>query len=204
MSGSTLAMLGLVNREGVDTTAAFGVMNQLWSYVQMPAVAVGGAVSAMVAQNIGANKWERIDRIVWSGVGINLAMSGVLVTLSTIFAAPLLGLFLPVGSAAIPIAIHINHVIGWSFMLMGVSVVVTFAVRANGAVVAPLVILIIAAIVVRFSVGFGLHDRYGADAIWGAFIAASLASCLLSLAYYLHGGWKKAKVMPFAPPAPAA
>lgn len=203
MSGSTLAMLGLVNREGVDTTAAFGVMNQLWSYVQMPAVAVGGAVSAMVAQNIGANKWERIDRIVWSGVGINILMSGVLVTLSTIFAAPLLGLFLPAGSSAIPIAIHINHVIGWSFMLMGVSVVVTFAVRANGAVVAPLVILIIAAIVVRFSVGFGLHDRFGADAIWGAFIAASLASCILSLIYYLHGSWKKAKVMPFAPPAPA-
>ena len=86
---------------------------------------------------------------------------------------------------------------------MGVSVVVTFAVRANGAVVAPLVILIIAAIVVRFSVGFGLHDRFGADAIWGAFIAASLASCILSLIYYLHGSWKKARVMPFAPPAPA-
>ncbi len=203
MSGSTLAMLGLVNREGVDTTAAFGVMNQLWSYVQMPAVAVGGAVSAMVAQNIGANKWERIDRIVWSGVGINVLMSGVLVLATTVFAAPLLGLFLPAGSAAIPIAIHINHVIGWSFMLMGVSVVVTFAVRANGAVVAPLVILIVAAVVVRFSVGFGLHNRYGADAIWGAFIAASLASCILSLVYYLHGGWKKAKAMPFAPPAPA-
>jgi putative MATE family efflux protein len=54
MSGSAIVMIGLVNREGVATTAAFGVMNQLWSYVQMPAVAVGAAVSAMTAQNIGA------------------------------------------------------------------------------------------------------------------------------------------------------
>lgn len=196
MSGSAVVMIGLVNREGVDTTAAFGVMNQLWSYVQMPAVAVGGAVSAMVAQNIGANKWDRVGRIVWSGIGINLLMSGVLILLMTLFATPLLQLFLPIGSPAIDIAIHINHIIGWSFILMGVSVVVTFAVRANGAVVAPLLILIFSAVIVRFSIGFTLHDRFGADAIWAAFIATSIASCVLSIAYYLNGSWKKAKAMP--------
>lgn len=204
MSGSAVVMIGLVNREGVDTTAAFGVMNQLWSYVQMPAVAVGSAVSAMVAQNIGANNWARVDRAVWSGIVINLIMSGILVLLTTVFATPLLGLFLPDGSPAIAIAIHINHVIGWSFILMGISVVVTFAVRANGAVLAPLLILIFSAIVVRFLVGFGLHDRFGADAIWGAFIATSIVSCLLSISYYLHGSWRKAKAMSFAPPAETA
>lgn len=206
MSGSAVVMIGLVNREGVDTTAAFGVMNQLWSYVQMPAVAVGGAVSAMVAQNIGANKWERVGRIVWSGIGINLLLSGVLILLITLFATPLLQLFLPIGSPAIDIAIHINHIIGWSFILMGVSVVVTFAVRANGAVVAPLLILIFSAVIVRFSIGFTLHDRFGADAIWAAFIATSIASCVLSIAYYLNGSWKKAKAMPTmdAPPLQTA
>ncbi len=205
MSGSAVVMIGLVNKEGVDTTAAFGVMNQLWSYVQMPAVAVGGAVSAMVAQNIGANKWDRVGRIVWSGIGINLLMSGVLIMLLTLFATPVLGLFLPLDSPAIDIAIHINHIVGWSFILMGVSVVVTFAVRANGAVLAPLLILVFSAVVVRFSIGFGLYDRFGADAIWAAFIATSIASCILSISYYVHGGWKKAKAMPAmtATPLPA-
>jgi putative MATE family efflux protein len=191
MSGSSLVMIGLINREGVDTTAAFGVMNQLWSYVQMPAVAVGSAVSAMVAQNIGAGKWDRVGRIVWSGAGINVLMTGALLVAITLFATPLLRLFLPVDSGAIPIAIHINHLIGWTFILMGVSMVVTFAVRANGAVLAPLLILIFASIVVRFSIGFGLHDRFGAEAIWASFIATGLVSGLLSLAYYLYGGWRK-------------
>lgn len=203
MSGSAVVMIGLVNREGVDTTAAFGVMNQFWSYVQMPAVAVGSAVSAMVAQNIGANKWDRVNRIVWSGIAINLLMSGVLIALMTIFARPLLELFLPGGSPAIAIAIHINHIIGWSFILMGVSVVVTFAVRANGAVMAPLLILIFSAVIVRFSIGFGLYDRIGADAIWGAFIATSIVSCLLSIGYYMHGGWRSAKAMTMHPAAAA-
>ena len=193
MSGSAVVMIGLVNREGVDTTAAFGVMNQLWSYVQMPAVAVGGAVSAMVAQNIGANKWDRVGRIAWAGAGINVLMTAVLIAAITIFATPILRLFIPAGSAAIPIAIHINLVIGWSFLLMGISVVVTFAVRANGAVIAPLLILIFATIIVRFSIGFGFHDRYWADAIWWAFNLAAISSFLLSIGYYFHGGWRKLK-----------
>src|SRR4029079_13226825 len=32
ISGSALALIGLVNREGVETTAAFGVAMQLWTY----------------------------------------------------------------------------------------------------------------------------------------------------------------------------
>jgi Na+-driven multidrug efflux pump len=78
---------------------------------------------------------------------------------------------------------------------MGVSVVVTFAVRANGAVMAPLLILIFSAVIVRFSIGFGLYNSVGADAIWAAFIATSITSCLLSIGYYVHGGWKSAKPM---------
>ena len=195
MSGSAVVMLGLVNREGVATTAAFGVMNQLWSYVQMPAVAVGGAVSAMVAQNIGADKWERVGKIVWAGIGINVLMTGVLVAAITLFATPILRLFLPAGSDAMPIALHINHLIGWTFIQMGISMVVTFAVRANGAVIAPLVILILSAVIIRFAVGFGLYGRFGADAIWGSYMAAAVASCLLSVAYYAEGSWRNRKAM---------
>lgn len=194
MAGSSLIMIGLINREGVDTTAAFGVMNQLWSYAQMPAVAVGSAVSAMAAQNIGAGRWDRIGKVALAGVGINTLMTASLILGITLAAKPLLGLFLPDGSAAIPIAIHINHIIGWSFILMGVSMVLTFLVRANGAVVAPLVILIVSAVVIRFAIGFGLHPRFGADAIWWSFIAASVVSFGLTIAYYLHGGWKRTKI----------
>lgn len=170
----------------------------------MPAVAVGAAVSAMAAQNIGAGKWDRIGKVALAGVGINVLMTGTLILTITLFAKPLLGLFLADSSPAIPIAIHINHVVGWSFILMGISMVVTFLVRANGAVLAPLLILIISAVIVRFAVGFGLYPQYGADAIWWAFIAAGTASFVLSVAYYLHGGWKKLNILAPSPPLPVA
>jgi putative MATE family efflux protein len=203
MAGSSLIMIGLINREGVDTTAAFGVMNQLWSYAQMPAVAVGGAVSAMAAQNIGAGKWDRINKVAGAGVGINILMTAALILGITLAARPLLGLFMPNDSPAIAIAIHINHIIGWSYILMGVSIVLTFLVRANGAVIAPLMILIVSAVIIRFGVGFGLYPHYGAEAIWWAFIAASISSFGLSVAYYLYGSWKTVKIT-LAPSHPEA
>jgi putative MATE family efflux protein len=200
MSGSALVMIGLINREGVNTAAAFGVLNQIWSYVQMPAVAVGSAVSAMAAQNIGAGKWDRISRIAWAGSGINIVMTVVIIAVFTVAAQPILGLFLKDGSKAIPIAIHVNNVIGWSYILMNVSMVLTFLVRANGAIVAPLIFLIVSAIGVRFGIGFGLYASYGADAIWWAFIAASVVSFGLSVGYYWYGSWRRLSIMsPFRP-----
>ena len=72
ISLSALALIGIVNREGVDTTAAFGVAMQLWTYVQMPAMAIGAAVSAMSAQNIGARLWDRVGQITQIGVVLAL------------------------------------------------------------------------------------------------------------------------------------
>ena len=75
VSSSALATLGLVNREGVDTAAAFGVVMQLWTYLQMPAMALGAAVSAMAAQNIGAGKWDRVGAATRAGVAYSFLIT---------------------------------------------------------------------------------------------------------------------------------
>jgi putative MATE family efflux protein len=54
LSLSMVLLFKLINRYGAETTAAFAASMQLWNYVQMPALALGGAVSSMAAQNIGA------------------------------------------------------------------------------------------------------------------------------------------------------
>ena len=78
ISMSALALIGIVNREGVDTAAAFGVAMQLWTYVQMPAMALGAAVSAMTAQNIGAGLWHRVNAITRSGIIYTVLITGLL------------------------------------------------------------------------------------------------------------------------------
>ena len=95
VSSSMLTLLGLINGYGTDTAAAFGAAVQVWTYVQMPVFAVGAAVTAMAAQNIGAGRWERVSQATWAGVGINAAMTGLLVLVVWIFNRQALSLFLP-------------------------------------------------------------------------------------------------------------
>jgi putative MATE family efflux protein len=192
ISMSALALVGLVNHQGVDTTAAFGVALQLWTYVQMPAMALGAAVSAMAAQNIGAGKWDRVSSITRSGVGYTVLITGVLVVVLTLADRPVLALFMGGGSPALPIARHIHLLATWNFVLFGVTMVLFGTVRANGAVWAPLIILAIGLVPIRFGWIFATQHWLGADALWTSFPVSSLANLGLAAAYYLQGGWKKA------------
>jgi putative MATE family efflux protein len=194
ISSSALALLGLVNREGTDTTAAFGVAMQLWTYLQMPAMALGAAVSAMAAQNIGAGKWERVSTITWSGVGFALLITGALVVLLAIADRPALALFLGGHSPALPIARHIQLLATWSFLMFGVTLVMFGTVRANGAVVGPLIILVIGLYPVRLGFALGAYRWLGADALWLSFPVSSLSNMALAVGFYLHGGWRKARM----------
>jgi putative MATE family efflux protein len=194
ISVSALALVGLVNREGVDTTAAFGVALQLWTYVQMPAMSLGAAVSAMAAQNIGAGKWDRVGRITRVGVIQSLLITGGLIVLLTLADRTVLALFMGGGSPALPIARHIHLVATWNFLLFGVMMVLFATVRANGAVWAPLIILAIGLLPVRFGYIFATYGWLGADAIWTSFPVTSLINVALAVLYYLYGGWRKARM----------
>jgi putative MATE family efflux protein len=194
ISGSALALIGLVNREGVDTTAAIGVAMQLWTYLQMPAMALGAAVSAMAAQNIGAGRWDRVSTITRSGVIQALLITGALVVLLAVADRPALALFLGTQSPALPIARHIQLLVTWSFLLMGVTMVLFGTVRANGSVFGPLIILAIGLVPIRLGFALGAYRWLGADALWLSFPISSLANIAMAVAFYLQGGWKKARM----------
>ena len=108
---------------------------------------------------------------------------------------PLLSMFLTSDSAALPIAVHINHVDSWSFMMFGVSLVLISITRANGAVVAPLVMLFIAFFPVRFGAALAFEPVYGAEAIWWSFPLGSAVSLAMTLAYYRWGKWRQARML---------
>ncbi|MCL6698153.1 MATE family efflux transporter [Sphingomonas sp. NSE70-1] len=192
ISLSALALIGFVNREGVDTAAAFGVAMQLWTYVQMPAMALGAAVSAMAAQNIGANKWDRVGQITRSGVIYTVAITAVLIVVLTLSDNAVLGLFMGSDSPALPIARHIHMLATWNFLLFGVTMVLFGTVRANGAVWGPLAILCVGLVPIRFGFIFAGYPALDADAIWLSFPVSSAVNLLLAAAFYAHGGWRKA------------
>ena len=200
LAASGLIMIGLINREGVITAAAYGVTQQLWNYISMPAMAVGGAVSAMTAQNIGANRWDRVSRITRSGVIFSLVVTTSMVVLLALVDRQALGLFLAQNSPAMPIARHIQLMATWSFIMFGITFILFGTVRANGSVWPPVVILVVSLIPFRLGVAWLMRPFWGADAIWLSFPMSSAVTMLLAIGYHRWGGWRKAHMI--APPQP--
>ena len=131
----------------------------------------------------------------------NVLLTGGLVALVAVADRAALGLFLRSGSPATPIAAHINLVVSWGFVLFGMTMVLFGVVRANGAVIAPLVILAVAMFPVRLGAAFALRPWLGVEALWWSFPLGSAASLLMAALYYRRGGWRAARM---AAPAPAA
>ena len=203
ISLSGVLMIALVNRFGVDTTAAFGAATQIWNYIQMPAFAVGMAVSAMTAQNVGAGKWHRVTRIAHVGVLYSVVITGSAVLAIELLNTRVFGLFLPEGSSALAIAAHMNRIVSGSFIFFGISVALFGVVRATGAVMAPLVILTLSLLLVRFPLAQAFLGRYHVEAVWWSFPVSSVLSALLALLYYKYGGWRTAHMVAADPAASA-
>ncbi|MBH1991759.1 MAG: MATE family efflux transporter [Sphingomonadaceae bacterium] len=195
MSASGLIMIGLVNREGLLVTAAYGASQQLWTYLQMPAMAVGAAVSAMAAQNVGAGRWDRISRITGYGIGYQLLITGTMVAVMLVFHEPLLALFLGDNGAAIAQAWYMQLRVSWSFIAFGCTMILFGVMRANGVVVKPLLILIFTLFAVRLGFYHLAYPAIGVDALWFSFPVGSFVSLLLAFLVYAHGGWRKAKLL---------
>jgi putative MATE family efflux protein len=183
-------MIGLVNREGIIPAAAYGTSLQLWNYIQMPAMAIGTAITAMVAQNIGAGQHQRVGKITWAGVGLNTAVTAVVTALILLFDRPVLELFLGSGSPAVPLARHIQVVVTWSFLLIGMMMVLFSTMRAYGAVFAPLGIMFVALYPGRIGFYHLAYPYIGQEAVWWSFPVGSAISAIMALAYYRYGPWR--------------
>lgn len=191
ISGAGVIMIGLVNREGLVTAAAYGALLQIWNYIGMPAMAIGGAVSAMIAQHIGAGREDRVDAISLAGSLTNLAMTGLLIAALVPFDRPVLELLLGASSPSVNAAVHIQDLAIWTYLPFGVTIVLFGTLRAYGANYAALLVLFVSMYVVRLSAYYLLYPLLGADALWYSFVISSITSLGLTLAVYFRLPWRR-------------
>jgi putative MATE family efflux protein len=206
ISLAAVTMLSFVNRYGVHTSAGYGAAAQFWTYVQMPAMALGAACSSMAAQNVGAGRMDRVEHVARVGSLFAVLFTGVPILVLQ-FADPyVLQAFLPATSPSLAIAVHINRIVLWGFIPFGVAFIFSGIVRATGAVWPPLLAMFISLWVVRIPVAKFLEPHLHADAIWLAFPIGSVMTFVLSVGYYFYKGpfgWRTARMLDFTPSSDA-
>ena len=127
MNLGILMVQGLVNSFGPTIMAAFAAAVKIDSFAYLPVQDFGNAFSTFIAQNYGAKQSGRIRAGLKGAVAASMGFGVVLSALVWVFAAPLMGLFVEAGEAAViaegVLYLHIEGAfycgIGCLFLLYG-------------------------------------------------------------------------------------
>ncbi len=183
VSLSEIAVITFVNHFGSRATAAYGAVNQVVSYVQFPAVSIGIAASIFGAQAIGAQRLERLPRIVRSAVSLNYAIEGVLIGTCYLLSRPLIALFVT-DVPTLDIAERLLHITLWSYVIFGNARVLSGIMLSSGTVVWPTLLSVLSIWGVEVPVAYLLSRRIGLDGVWYGYPAAFVAGLIFQTAYY--------------------
>nr|WP_244520483.1 MATE family efflux transporter [Fictibacillus solisalsi] len=195
LSISEIAVISFVNRYGSDATAAYGVVNQVASYVQMPAISLSIAVSIFAAQSIGANQMGRLKLVIRSGLLLNYLLGGIIIILIYLFSRPILSLFLTNGET-VDIAHSLLVITLWSYVIMGHSAILNATMRASGTVLWPTILSILPIWLVEVPLAYylSLYTSLEIRGIWIGYPAAFIVTLALQYAYY-RLSWKNKQII---------
>lgn len=195
VQGSYFVLLGMVNSYGAATAAAYSGAAQLWGYVQMPANALAASMSAMAAINIGAGCWDRVDRIALRGCVLSFVISSVVTALMYALGDLPLRLFIPAGGEVLAVAWRINLIALWGWIALSASMGLFAIMRANGAMLAPMLIFAATMWVLRVPFAVLLRPTLGEAAIWWSFPFGAVCAAVMAMAYYRWGSWRNQGLM---------
>jgi putative MATE family efflux protein len=192
ISLAEIVLLSLVNRFGSDATAAYGAVNQVVNYVQFPAFSIAITASVLGAQSIGAGHSERLGAIAWTGLKLNVVLTGTLVLIGYLFSRYLISAFIT-SAPVVDLAQSLLHIMLWSCVVFGFQAVLSGVMRASGAVMVPTAISILCIAAIEVPSALLLSRHYGLNGVWMAYPIAFVSMLLLQAAYYQFV-WRKKKI----------
>ncbi len=189
-----IVVVGLVNGFGSDATAAYGALGQVMSYVQFPAMSIGIAASIFAAQAIGARQLHQLAAITRTALVMNLIITGGLIVLAYLFSQHLVALFIT-DPEVIELTETLLHVVLWSILCFGWSVVFSGIMRASGTVYAPMLLSLTCILCIELPGAILLsRTSLGLTGIWIAY-ATSFTMMLVLQASWYQFVWKKKQIV---------
>lgn len=192
---SFLFMTMLVNYMGVTASAAVGAVGKYNGFAILPAIAMNAAISAMVAQNIGAEREDRAIKTMLTGMGLAYMISIPIFILTTAAPQTVLRMF---STDAELIAVGVPYLRAFSidYLLVPVAFCLIGFFIGTGHTTFSLFSNIMSAIVIRIPMAYLLSNVAGMG-LPGVGLAVPLASAttiVLGLLFFFSGRWRRRTV----------
>lgn len=182
----------VVNGFGTEMLAGFSAAMRVESICIVPMAAMGNAISAYTAQNIGAQKYERVQKGYKTAYSM-IAFFAVLICITLeLFYSQIISLF--ISSNGTPLAFQTGasylKFMGWFFALIGLKMITDGLLRGAGDM-KMFTIANLMNLFVRVCFAAIMAPRYGIAMVWFAVPIGWLINYIISFAQYKTGKWKR-------------
>lgn len=182
---SSLGIQSYVNQFPNEVIAGIGVAEKTASWTQMPTQALSNAVVAIVSQNIGAKRYDRVHEVIRNVIIVSCVIITVCIGVMYISAPTLVSLF-DDDPIVIMHATRMVRITIFSYFSLNLSHVLNGASRAAGNVKSPMAIAIASQVIGKFLfVHIGLKIIYDVKVIYfGSAFGFTLAG-IIAVVYFL-------------------
>ncbi|MBB3764386.1 MATE family efflux transporter [Sphingomicrobium lutaoense] len=185
-----LAVLtALVAASGQDAVAGFGAGGRLQSFAVVPLLALSGSIGAIVGQNWGARRIDRVHRALLLAGGFCLAY-GLVTAAALVWARePLAALFSEDEAIRAEIGRYLA-IAAWGYAGYGLLIMGNGALNAVDKAGAALAQSLVRVLLVMVPTGLVLRAAWGAEGVYAAELAANLAGGTIAAAMLYWLFWR--------------
>jgi putative MATE family efflux protein len=189
-----MVMTAIVNGFGTVVLAGFSVASRIDSFVAMPAMNIGMALSSFTGQNMGAGETKRVSRGFHASLIIGLGITLVLSTAIFLFGNKLIALFTPNELDVIAVGHEYLRIIAVFYFLFTIMFIANGVIRGAGEAMIPMISTLAAMWLVRIPCAIIFSKLWGIIGVWYAMPVGWLIGTIIALVYYKSGRWMKKAV----------
>ena len=192
VSFSMVIVATLVNTFGVNVVAAFGAAGRLDQFAFLPAMSIGLAVSALVGQNLGAGKRERVQEIVRFSSLLTVGITGIITLVALTTPTILIRFFTDDAAVLAEGAIYLR-IVGLNYIPLALMFTATGVMRGAGDTFPSMLISFVTLWVVRLPVVWLLSTKlaWGVQGVWWSIVISTTLGLILNYWYYRTGNWQR-------------
>lgn len=187
VSVGNLFVQGIVNSFGADTIAGFSSAQRLNALSLSCIGTLGNGISSFTAQNIGANKPERIAKGFRAAFVITMGITAVFSAASFIFAEQLIGLFLNAGDSlndgVVSAGVTFLRIVSPFYAIVASKLVADGVLRGSGSMLFFMTATF-SDLIFRVGLSYALSPLFGAQGICVSWPIGWTLGAILSLLFY--------------------
>ncbi|MGM9613456.1 MAG: MATE family efflux transporter [Butyricicoccus sp.] len=193
ISVGNLVVQRLINGYGWAIIGGFSAAMKLNTFTIVALTALGSAVSSFSAQNIGAGKNERVMQGLRASFGMALAVVVPFTLLYTVFAKPMMGLFVDASETEIIAAgVQFLRVVSPFYVVIALKLCADGVLRGAGAMGAFMVATF-SDLILRVALSYVFAGWWDVLGIWLSWPVGWAIGTAASVTFVLSGVWKKKK-----------